>query len=81
MFVMIPLAHNNILIGNPPPPCLGTALRKNRTLVPLSKSRTTFFYHGIGFFMVLVDAGHGAWHMSSTTSCFSQGTSFHKGYG
>ena len=41
----------------PPPPCLGTALRKNRPLVPRSNSRTTFFYHGIGFFMVLVDVG------------------------
>ena len=41
----------------PPPPCLGTTLRKNRPLVPRSNSRTTFFYHGIGFFMVLVDAG------------------------
>jgi len=30
---------------------------KNRPLVPRSNSRTTFFYHGIGFFMVLVDAG------------------------
>ena len=41
----------------PPPPCLGTALRKNRPLVPRSNSCTTLFYHGIGFFMVLVDAG------------------------
>ena len=41
----------------PPPPCLGTTLRKNCPLVPRSNSRTTFFYHGIGFFMVLVDAG------------------------
>ena len=39
------------------PPCLGTALRKNRPLVPRSNSRTTFSYQGIGFFMVLVDAG------------------------
>ena len=42
---------------SPPPPCLGTALRKNRPLVPRSNSRTTFFHHRIGFFMVLVDAG------------------------
>ena len=41
----------------PPPLCLGTALRKNRPLVPRSNSRTTFFCHGIGFFMVLLDAG------------------------
>ena len=41
----------------PPPPCLGTALCKNRSLVPRSNSRTIFFSHGIGFFMVLVDAG------------------------
>ena len=41
----------------PPPPCLGTALRKNRPLVPRSNSRTTFFYHGIRLFMVLVDVG------------------------
>ena len=41
----------------PPPPCPGTALRKNHPLVPRSNSRTTFFYHGIGCFMVLVDAG------------------------
>ena len=34
------------------PPCARTA-----PLVPRSNSRTTFFYHGIGFFMVLVDAG------------------------
>ena len=40
-----------------PPPCLGTALHKNRPLVLRSNSRTTFLYHGIGFFMVLVDAG------------------------
>ena len=39
------------------PPCLGTTLRKNRPLDPRPNSRTTFFYHGIGFFMVLVDAG------------------------
>ena len=43
--------------GSPPPPCPGTALRKNCPLVPRSNSRTTFFHHGIGFFMVLVDAG------------------------
>ena len=41
----------------PPPLCLATALRKNRPLVPRSNSGTTFFYHGIGFFMILVDAG------------------------
>ena len=41
----------------PPPPCPRTALRKNHPLVPRSNSRTTFLYHGIGFFMVLVDAG------------------------
>ena len=41
----------------PPPPCLGTTLRKNCPLVPRSNCRTTFFYHSIGFFMVLVDAG------------------------
>ena len=41
----------------PPPPCLGTALRKNRPLVPRSNSRTSFFYHGIRFFMALVDVG------------------------
>ena len=39
------------------PPCRGTALRKNRPLVPWSNSRTTFFYHGVGFFMVMLDAG------------------------
>ena len=44
-------------LGMPPPLCLGTTLRKNRPLVPRLNSRTTFFYHGIGFFMVLVDAG------------------------
>ena len=38
----------------PLPPCLGTALRKNRPLVPRSNSRTTSFYHGIGFFMVKI---------------------------
>ena len=42
--------------GTPPPP-VGTALRKNGPLVLRSNSRPTFFYHGIGFFMVLVDAG------------------------
>ena len=41
----------------PPPPCLGTALRKNRPLVPRLNSRTIFFPHGIRFFMVLVDPG------------------------
>ena len=40
----------------PPPPCLGTALRKNRLLVPRSNSRIVF-YKGIGFFMFLVDVG------------------------
>ena len=66
----------------PPPPCPGTALRKNRPLVSRSNSRANFFYHRIGFFEVLVDAGQGqpglsgAWHMFSTTSCFSQGTGF-----
>ena len=39
----------------PPPLCLGTNLRKNRPLVPRLKSRLTFFYQGIGFFMFLVD--------------------------
>ena len=34
-----------------------TALRKNRPLVLRSNSRTTFFHHRIGFFVVLVDAG------------------------
>ena len=38
----------------PLPPSLGTALRKNRPLVPRSNSRTTSFYHGIGFFMVKI---------------------------
>ena len=33
----------------PPPPCLGTALRKNRPLVPQSNSRTTFFTTVLGF--------------------------------
>ena len=41
----------------PPPPCLGTALCKNRLMVPRSNSRTTFLNHSIGFFVVLVDAG------------------------
>ena len=41
----------------PPPPCLGTTFRKNRPLVPRSNSRATFFCHGIGLFMALVDAG------------------------
>ena len=36
----------------PPPP-----VPKNRPLVPRSNSRTTFFNHRVGFFMVLVDAG------------------------
>ena len=44
-------------VGYPPPPCPRTALRKNRPLVPRSISRTAFFYHSIGFFMILVDAG------------------------
>ena len=39
----------------PPPLFLGTALRKNCPLVPLSNSRTSFFARVLGFFMVLVD--------------------------
>ena len=35
----------------PPPLCPGTALRTNRPMV--SNSCTTFFYHRIGFFVVL----------------------------
>ena len=46
-----------MVITPPPPPCLGTAFRKNRPLVPRSNSRTPFFYCRIGFFVVLVDAG------------------------
>ena len=38
------------------PPCLGTALRKNRPLVPRSNSRTPFFYCRVVLFVVLVDA-------------------------
>ena len=49
-------AMNLLMLLPPPPPCLGTTLRKNRPLVPGSNSRTFFFYHGIEFFMVLVDA-------------------------
>ena len=44
-------------VAPPPPLCPRTTLRKNCPLVPRSNSRTTFFYHGIGAFMVLVDAG------------------------
>ena len=33
----------------PPPPCLGTTLRKNRPLVPRSNSRITFFTTVLGF--------------------------------
>ena len=50
-------AINSVRSLYPPPPCLGTALRKYRPLVPRSNSSTIFFYHGIGFFMVVVDAG------------------------
>ena len=41
----------------PPTPCRGIALCKNRSLVLRLNSRTTFFYHRTGFFVVLVDAG------------------------
>ena len=61
----------------PPPPCPGTALRKNRPLVPRSNSRTTFFYHGIGFFMVLVDAGQ--LFRCAGQHCVAMGPSPHQG--
>ena len=35
--------------GYPPPPCPGTALRKNQPLVPRSNSRITFFTRVVGF--------------------------------
>ena len=43
------LSSETKVTSSPPPPCLGTTLRKNRPLVPRSNSRTPFFTRVLGF--------------------------------
>ena len=50
------MRNNGQVLSPPPPPCLGTAVRRNHPLVPWHFPPAAFYAHRIGFFMVTVDA-------------------------